>query len=249
MQTFYTVMIIDDDPLTRESYEALLELEGLSTVAASNGAEAILWLESNTVAMILLDLKMPVMDGRSFLEHRARQEKIREVPVLVVSGWLDEAETRQTLLQLGADRLLRKPVDREELIGTVREILAKRPAPDVPPQQEVQKPRKREDSRVAFTVPIRVRTGSSLEASGRLCDISAGGLGAYLPHRLSDGETITVSLDIKGHSLALTGFVQWTGEEPAAVGCRHGIRFAEKQEDSFPLYTYSFYRDPSESPN
>ena len=50
MQTFYTVMIIDDDPLTRESYEALLELEGLSTVAASNGAEAILWLESNTAS-------------------------------------------------------------------------------------------------------------------------------------------------------------------------------------------------------
>ena len=249
MEASYTVLIIDDDPVTREAYQAFLETKGFSAVGAINGAEAILWLESNTAAMILLDLKMPVMDGRSFLEHRARQEKIREVPVLVVSGWLDEAETRQTLVQLGADRLLRKPVDREELIGTVREILAKRPAPDVPPQQEVQKPRKREDSRVAFTVPIRVRTGSSLEASGRLCDISAGGLGAYLPHRLSDGETITVSLDIKGHSLALTGFVQWTGEEPAAVGCRHGIRFAEKQEDSFPLYTYSFYRDPSESPN
>ena len=91
--------------------------------------------------------------------------------------------------------------------------------------------------------------GSSLEASGRLCDISAGGLGAYLPHRLSDGETITVSLDIKGHCLALTGFVQWAAEMPTAGGCRHGIRFAERQEDSFPLYTYSFYRDPSESPN
>ncbi len=249
MEASYTVLIIDDDSRTREAYQALLETGGFSALGASNGAEAILWLESNTVAMILLDLKMPVMDGRSFLEHRARQEKIREVPVLVVSGWLDEAETRQTLVQLGADRLLRKPVDREELIGTVREILAKRPAPDVPPQQEMQKPGKRQDSRVAFTVPIRVRTGSSLEASGRLCDLSAGGLGANLPHRLSEGETITVSLDIKGHSVALTGFVQWTAENLTAQGCRHGIRFAERQEDSFPLYAYSFLREHSESPN
>ncbi len=249
MHTSLTIMIIDDDPLTRESYQALLEAEGFSAVGARNGAEAILWLESRTAAMILLDLKMPVMDGRSFLEHRARQAKIREVPVLVVSGWLDEAETRETLLQLGADRLLWKPVDQEDLLGTVREILAKRSASDAPPPQEAQKSRRRQDSRVAFTLPIRVRTGSSLEASGRLCDISAGGLGAYLPRCLSDEETITVSLDIKGHSLALTGFVQWTAENPTGIGCRHGIRFAERQEDSFPLYTYSFYRDHSESPN
>ena len=97
MEASYTVLIIDDHSRTREGYQALLETGGFSALGASNGAEAILWLESNTVAMILLDLKMPVMDGRSFLEHRARQEKIREVPVLVVSGWLDEAETRQTL--------------------------------------------------------------------------------------------------------------------------------------------------------
>ncbi len=247
MQTFYTVLIIDDDPLTQESYEALLESEGLSTVAASNGAEAILWLERNTPVLILLDLKMPVMDGRSFLEYRSWQAKLREVPVLLVSGWLDQDETRQMLLQLGADRLLWKPVKQEDLLGTIREMLAKRPASDVSSSPKIPQPRRRQDSRVTFTVPIRVRTGSALEASGRLCDISAGGLGAYLPHRLSRGETITVRLNIKGHSLALTGFVQWTGEEPAAVGCRHGIRFSEKQENSFPLYAYSFLRDDSES--
>ncbi len=102
MQILYTVLIIDDDSRTREAYQALLETKGFSAVGASNGAEAILWLESNTIAMILLDLKMPVMDGRSFLEHRARQEKIREVPVLVVSGWLDEAETRQPIAERNA---------------------------------------------------------------------------------------------------------------------------------------------------
>lgn len=249
MQTLHTILIIDDDSLTREAYQALLESEGFRTVAASNGAEAILWLQSNTVVLILLDVKMPVMDGRSFLEYRARHANLREVPVLVVSGWLDEPETRQTLVQLGVDRLLWKPVDQEDLLGTVREILAKRPASDVPHQHEAQEPRRRQDSRVAFSVPIRVRTGSSLEASGRLCDISAGGLGAYLPHRLSDGETITVSLDIKGHSLALTGFVQWAADNHTTVGSRHGIRFAERQEDSFPLYAYSFSRDHLESTN
>ena len=249
MHNPYTVMLIDDNPLVRESYRDLLEAEGFAVVEVSNGAEAILRFQRETADIILLDLKMPVMDGRSFLEHRVRQAKIREVPVLVMSSWLDDVGLRQTLVRLGADRLLQKPVRREELIGTVRGLLAKRSISDTPPSREAQEASERQDGRVSFTVRIRVRTGLSLETSGRLCDLSAGGLGAYLPQRLTDGETITVSLDIEGRSLALTGFVQWAAENETDMGCRHGIRFAERQEDSFPLYTYSFFREHLGSPN
>ncbi len=249
MQTPPTVMIIDDNPLVQESYQALLEAEGFSVVGASNGAEAVLWFQRGRVDLVLLDLNMPVMDGRTFLEYRVRQAKIREVPVLVVSSWLDEPGTRETLLRLGADRLLQKPARREELLGTMRELLAKPRASEVPPSRDAEESTGRQDGRVSFTLPIRVRTVHSFEAAGRLCDLSAGGLGAYLPHRLTEGERITVSLDIEGRSLALTGFVQWAAENETDMGCRHGIRFAEKQEHSFPLYTYSFFREHTDASN
>ncbi len=245
MQTPPTVIIIDDNPLVRESYRDLLEAEGFSVVGASNGAEAVLWFHRRRADVVLLDLEMPVMDGRSFLEYRMRQAKIREIPVVVVSSWHDEPRTRETLLRLGADRLLQKPAQREELLATMRELLAKPRVSEVPPSRDAEESTGRQDGRVSFTLPIRVRTLHSFEATGKLCDLSAGGLGAYLPHRLTEGETITVSLDIEGRSLALTGFVQWAAENHTSMGCRHGIRFAERQKDSFPLYTYSFFREHS----
>ena len=241
MRAQHTLMIVDDNRLIRATYRGLFEAEGFAVVEASNGAEALLWLHRGKQDLILLDLEMPVMDGRSFLEHRLAHAHIRDVPVLVVSGGLDDAGLRRSLLKLGADRLLHKPVHLQELVGAAREILATPRIPKAWSSMEVCGASGRQHARVTFTVPIRVQTGSSVEASGRLRDLSAGGLGGYLSHRLPHGKAITVSLYIKGRSLTLMGFVQWADEDSTAAGYRHGIRFTERQDDTFPLYTYSFF--------
>ncbi|MFQ5848476.1 MAG: response regulator [Candidatus Methylomirabilales bacterium] len=249
MPVQHTVLIIDDNPLVRESFRDLLEAEAFSVAEASNGAEAILWFQRGTADMILLDLKMPVMDGRSFLEYRLRQTGMRRIPVLVVSSAPDDPGVRPVMLRLGADRLLQKPVRREELLHAMQGVLARPDTSAIPPPTEAQDNGVRQDARLSFNVPIRVRTHSSLGATGMLRDLSAGGLGVYLSRRLEPRETITVSLDVEGRSLALTGFVQWAAEDRTAMGFRHGIRFTEKQEDTFPLYTYSFFREHSGAPN
>jgi len=246
MEIQRTILIIDDDPLVRQSYRELLEGEGFAVAEASNGAEAILWFESRTADLILLELKMPVMDGRSFLEYRLRQAMIRDVPVLVVSSWLDGLGARQLLQHLGADRLLQKPIRREEIVAAIREGLATR-ASILADRPEAEEGNGRRDPRVAFTVPIRARTNASAGVTGTLRDLSAGGLGAYLPRRLEPTEAITVSLDIQGHSLALAGYVQWAAEGSTPEGFRHGIRFAERQEVSLPLYAYFFHRQQSQA--
>lgn len=243
-----TVLIIDDDPLVREPYRALLEAEGLGVVEANNGAEAILWFQSGTADLILLDLKMPVMDGRSFLEYRLRNSRIRSIPVLVVSSGIENGRLPEILAALGADRVLQKPVRGDELVRTVRELLTTPPSSEAPTHPEAQEAGWRHDPRVHFTIPIRVRTVSSLETHGVLRDLSAGGLGAYLSHRLQHKESITVSLDIQARSLVLPGTVCWSAEGGIGMGFHHGIQFSEKQESSFPLYTYSFFRQYAESP-
>ena len=101
---------------------------------------------------------------------------------------------------------------------------------------------------MVFCVPIDVRAGPSRYTSGRLRDLSAGGLGAHLPRRLTSGERITVTLEIKGLAVNLTGVVQWAVEDFTATGYLHGIRFPERQADSFPLWVYSFFREDLEGP-
>ncbi len=242
-------MVIDDHPGVREHYRNLLEANGFCVVEACNGAEALIWFLKETADLIILDLRMPVLDGRSFLEYRSRLAKIREVPVLVVSSWMEDSGLCQSLLRLGADRLLQKPLRREDLLGAVQEAL-ERPHPLAPPPRETApEAARRQGARVAFTVPIRIRATSGADMSGRLHDLSAGGLGAHLPDRLLHGEPITVTLDAKGGSLALPGFIQWADEKRTDLGYRHGIRFSERQEETFPLYAYSFFHESSPAPS
>jgi DNA-binding response OmpR family regulator len=242
MEALPTVLIIDDDRQAREFYRDLLEAEGFAVVGASNGAEALLWLRRERADVILLDLDMPVMDGRGFLEYRARDIRIREIPVVTVCSQLDDPRLRQAILQLGADLLLEQPFRGEEILRTMREILARSRAREVRRPMEAQEVRGRQDPRVTFAAAIRIRTPNSTETMGRLYDLSASGLGACLPRRLAPGDTVTVSLDINGRSLALAGLVRWARDTLTPTGYRYGIRFLERQDDSFPLHAYSFFR-------
>ncbi len=234
-----TVLIIDDNHLVRQSYRTLLKANGFAVVEVDHGADALLWLRRDRADIIVLTLEVPVLGGRSFLEHRLRSATLQAIPVLITSSRLDDAELRRILSHLGADLLLQKPLNPKDLLSAVQEILARPPRPTVPIPEAA---RGRQDARVAFSIPLRIHTRSAADASGRLHDLSAGGLSAYLPDRLHHGEPITVTLDIEGLSLTLLGFVQWGEESWNTMGYRHGIRFTEKQEDSFPLHAYSFFR-------
>ena len=236
-----TVLIIDDNHLVRQSYRTLLKANGFAVVEVDHGADALLWLRRDRADIIVLTLEMPVLDGRTFLEYRLRHPTLRAIPVLVLSNQLAEAGLRQALHYLGVNRLLEKPVAREDLLDVVREVLAE--IRTVASATEVEEAGGRRDPRIAFTVRLRVRTKTSLETAGTLHDLSAGGLGAFLPDRIAHGEAITLSLDIEGHSLVLGGVVRWAGESLTAMGYRYGILFTEKQEDAFPLHVYSFFRE------
>lgn len=247
LQPQRSVLVVDDHPGVREHYRSLLETEGFQVVEAGNGAEALIWFLRETADLVILDLRMPVLDGRSFLEYRRRLVKIREVPVLVITCWLDDSEVHQSLLRLGADRVLQKPVRREDLLSGVRETLITPRRPTVVPPEAATEAGRRQDARVAFSIPIRIRGRSAANIPGRLHDLSAGGLGAYFPDRFLHGEPITVNLDIDGGTLALTGFVQWADERRTTRGYRHGIRFTQRQEQTFPLYAYSFFHEISQA--
>src|SRR5512138_1896918 len=110
------ILIVDDDEATLASVGELLGLEGYAVETARNGREALdkLAAASEVPGLILLDLKMPVMDGWQFLTERAKDAAARATPVVLLSGlpYIPNAE--------GIADFLTKPIKATRLIACVR---------------------------------------------------------------------------------------------------------------------------------
>jgi CheY-like chemotaxis protein len=93
------VLIVEDHPDTREAIQELLNEEGHAHGAACNGREALDWLtlQAELPCLILLDLRMPVMDGWDFLQALRLVEKWRDIAVLVVSASIERTAPKPVL--------------------------------------------------------------------------------------------------------------------------------------------------------
>ncbi len=101
-----TVAVVDDDPRLRTLLEEELQDLGVDPVLCVNGAELMALLQQQPVALILLDLMMPVMDGFACLD--ALRAKRSSVPVVVVTAHGDSSY-RQRVLDAGASDYVLKP--------------------------------------------------------------------------------------------------------------------------------------------
>ncbi|MBN1865415.1 MAG: response regulator, partial [Victivallales bacterium] len=85
MSSRITIMVIDDEPRHRELYSEALASSGLSVVTASSAEEAFQAIRKNTPDMIISDVKMPGMDGISFL--REIRKSLPSLPFLLVTAF------------------------------------------------------------------------------------------------------------------------------------------------------------------
>src|SRR5215213_9634342 len=92
MGTKGTIFIVDDDPCICAFLEIILMDEGYEVLIAANGAIALKLLHQQSPALILLDMGMPVMDGRGFLQHYW-QRAVLHAPVIVMSAIAEELES------------------------------------------------------------------------------------------------------------------------------------------------------------
>ena len=82
-----SVLVVDDDSAVRRAVARFLRAEGIDVLEASNGAEGLTRLRSAPdVAAILLDLRMPVMDGWTFRREQRLDPAIAKIPVVIMSG-------------------------------------------------------------------------------------------------------------------------------------------------------------------
>jgi len=108
------VLIVEDQPDLRDSLADLLEMEGYRVDTAANGQEALTHLQRSCPPhVILLDLRVPVMDGRAFRHEQERSPALALIPVVVLSG---EADAGHQAAALNAAGRLTKPVDLQKLL-------------------------------------------------------------------------------------------------------------------------------------
>lgn len=108
------VLIVEDDEDIRTAMVDILESEGYQTEAATNGQEALdLLRKIDKPCLVLLDMMMPIMNGREFLDRVMEDSVLAPIPILVVSAVADKMDTE------GAVGFLKKPVDVDMVLKMV----------------------------------------------------------------------------------------------------------------------------------
>jgi two-component system, chemotaxis family, chemotaxis protein CheY len=114
------VLIVEDDESIREMLELVLESEGYEVTSASDGAAALALLEQTRPDLILLDMKMPVMDGWEFIaRYRALTGAV--APVIVLTAAQDDS---RRAAEVGAHGYLAKPFAIDDLLRAMRDQAA-----------------------------------------------------------------------------------------------------------------------------
>ena len=122
------ILVVDDDPTILATVSETLDLEGYPVVTATNGAEALEQLERQLPSLVLLDMRMPVLDGWGFI--RAVRERGLSPTVVVMTA---AADARRWASEIGAQGVLAKPFDLDELIAAVVQRLGPS-GPGSPPE-------------------------------------------------------------------------------------------------------------------
>ena len=114
----HPVLLVDDDAGVRRTLAKFLGRDGIPVVEADNGRAALTYLrDGGEASVIVLDLRMPVMDGFAFRAEQRREPALANIPVIVLSG----ADTDR-FDELEAAATFEKPASFADLVRCVREL-------------------------------------------------------------------------------------------------------------------------------
>jgi CheY-like chemotaxis protein len=113
------ILIVEDEKLTRVEWTVVLQHEGCDVHLAANGKEALACLGDGPIPdLILLDMFMPVEDGWIFLHQLKTRPDWAAIPVIIITAM--GAASLEWASSMGAAGFLRKPVEDEELLDTIK---------------------------------------------------------------------------------------------------------------------------------
>jgi CheY-like chemotaxis protein len=122
------ILVVEDVPNVLELLEVTLRFKGYEVVSAHNGLEGLEMVEKVRPALITTDILMPKMDGYAFVQRLRSVPENRRIPVIFLSATYVTPEDKRFAMSLGATRFIEKPIDTEDFLLTIAEIMTQDPA-------------------------------------------------------------------------------------------------------------------------
>jgi CheY-like chemotaxis protein len=131
------ILVVEDVPNILELLEVTLRFKGYQVVTARNGQEALEKIKQERPALIITDILMPTMDGYAFVHELRANPANMDIPVIFLSATYVTPEDKTFAMSLGATQFIEKPIDTEEFLLTIAELLMqKQPTAPVPLNNE-----------------------------------------------------------------------------------------------------------------
>ena len=116
------VLYVEDHPAQRDILAQMLELNGFEVAVASDGMEGVEKARSWLPDLILMDLRMPKMDGFEAIKVIRSEDNTNHIPIIAISAWAS-AKHKERALAAGANEHFTKPVDLNRLLTTIGRYL------------------------------------------------------------------------------------------------------------------------------
>ena len=118
------ILIAEDDPSIRKVMRLRLEHEGFAVFASGDGEEALQEAEKEQPDLILLDIKMPRMDGYEACRRMRAMAALAKIPIIIMSGTESEmVRLADRCIEAGADDWIRKPFQTRELMAKIHQLI------------------------------------------------------------------------------------------------------------------------------
>ena len=123
----HVVLVVDDEPFIRESYQDLLLAEGYNVITAPNGLEGVKLATQHRPDIILLDLLMPVMDGMTAIPELKKNPITKDIPIIILTNAGSVENIKQAGYYNVFTFLIKINISPEEILRIIRQALLGRP--------------------------------------------------------------------------------------------------------------------------
>jgi CheY-like chemotaxis protein len=117
------LLVVEDVPNILEFLSVTLRFKGYEVVTATNGRDALDMIAQHHPVLVITDILMPKMDGFTFIQRLRTNPDTGEIPVIFLSATYVTPEDKDFAMSLGASRFIEKPIDTEEFLLTIAELL------------------------------------------------------------------------------------------------------------------------------
>ena len=132
------ILVVEDVPNILELLDVTLRFKGYPVATASNGEEALELVSKKEPALVITDIMMPKMDGYTLAFNLRRKPETSHIPIIFLSATYVTPEDKAFAMSLGAVRFLEKPVDTEDFLLTVAEVMTDNQTTLSPPMDKQQ---------------------------------------------------------------------------------------------------------------